>query len=446
MPCGNLRGQMTKIKLQSSIQRILQDIPEIYQNTIFDQEIKSKSTKFEFKNSFYDNDMEIEHIDFTFLFSNLKFQKNLRESNAYDDLMTVIRQKSKKNKNLKNDIFRFIQIYFEHIGSLKFDEEMFLLLFTEFYNSIILEQNSYFCPLFRFELPSMTPPTNFGKIQLTLVNEFDFKTIKEHHVGKFVSTPGYLYRMNSILRLRLDKNEKNPDLVAEKLFDDFLFACHIFDAGHVSGGTIFKNYYYFDPNKPAIINQKSPFLQKLPSLKLKNIHKFKFFLSRFNRIDFDDQQVEFLSIAIKKFSSSMTKTETVDKIIDLFIVLEALFSSPGETSFKIAFRIALFNGTNEKNYEEIVGFIQPLYSLRNDILHGKKLIHDDDLSQLREFEELLRNSIRGFLKLYSFYEKNLDTFSKNKPFNKYILNCLDQGLINRKYLEPIMKYTKMKSI
>jgi hypothetical protein len=437
---------MSKIKLQSSIQKIIENIPEIYQNTTLDQELKSKSLKFEFKNSFFNNHQEIEHVDFKYLFSNLKFQKNLRESDAYDDLMIVIKQKSKKFKNLRNDVFRFIQIYFEYIGKLEFHEESFLFLFHEFYNSMILKQNTYFCPLFRFELSPLTPPTNFGKIQLTLVNEFDFKTIKEHHVGEFVSTPGFLYRVNSILRLQLDENEENPDGIAEKLFDKFLFACHIFDAGNVSYGTIFKNYYYFDPNKPTIINQKSPMLQKLPSLKLKNTGKFKFFLSRFNRIDFDDHQVEFLLIAIKKFSSSMTKTETVDKIIDLFIVLEALFSSPGETSFKIAFRTALFNGINEKDYEKIVEFIQPLYLLRNDILHGKKLIHEDDISQLHEFEELLRNSILGFLKLYSFYEENSDEFSKNKTFKKYILSCLDQGLINRTYLEPITKYTKKKSI
>ena len=82
----------------------------------------------------------------------------------------------------------------------------------------------------------------------------------------------------------------------------------------------------------------------------------------------------------------------------MFITLEALFSSPGETSFKIAFRAALFLGTDEEEYENILKFIQPLYALRNDILHGKKLVDEQDLFQLEEFEKSLHNVLLNLSK------------------------------------------------
>lgn len=436
---------MSKTNLENSIRDVLEDIPKICQNVEFEDELSSTLTKFEFKNSFFTNDREIKCINFKLLFSNLEFKKNWRNSAAYDDLMNVITKQSKKFKNLRNNVFSFIPIYFEHVGKLEFSEKIFLFLFNDFYESVILENNIYFSPLFKFELPPSTKSTKFGKIELGLINEFDYKIIKEHHVGKFGNTPGYLYRVNSTIRLRLDANEKNPDSVAQNMFDKFLYTCHLFDTGNVSYGTIFKNYYYFDPNKPAIISQKTPVLLN-PTFNVDSVTKFKKFFVRFDEIDFNDFQLEFLLVAIKKFSSSITKIEPVDKIIDLFITLEALFSSPGETSFKIAFRAALFLGTDEEEYENILKFIQPLYALRNDILHGKKLVDEQDLFQLEEFEKLLRKSILGFLKIHTYYKTNKDSFSKNKTFKKYVLDYLDKGLINRNYLEPLRKHTQKKSI
>lgn len=131
-------------------------------------------------------------------------------------------------------------------------------------------------------------------------------------------------------------------------------------------------------------------------------------------------------------------------MLELFIVQECLFSSKGETTFKLLYRQLLFNGNSESEYSNLYEFLSVLKNFRNNVVHGRdhKIPESADLSR---FENMLRVSLLNFIDLYDYYEKNPNLWSKNKNFRENIMTYLDDGLINREKLDVLKKIINKKN-
>lgn len=78
-----------------------------------------------------------------------------------------------------------------------------------------------------------------------------------------------------------------------------------------------------------------------------------------------------MDIAIDRFNSSLQEKEHADKIIDLSIALEALFSSTSEDlAYKLRIRISILLGVYyDANY--LFNFMNESYKIRSKLVHGK---------------------------------------------------------------------------
>ncbi len=78
-----------------------------------------------------------------------------------------------------------------------------------------------------------------------------------------------------------------------------------------------------------------------------------------------------LKIPLSRFSSSTERADLADRLVDMIIVLEALFSEAGETSYKVAARSAAFTYPPGEARLQAFKRVQGFYNVRNAILHGR---------------------------------------------------------------------------
>lgn len=121
-------------------------------------------------------------------------------------------------------------------------------------------------------------------------------------------------------------------------------------------------------------------------------------------------------IPLLRFSQSIDRFEHTDRLIDLMVALEALFSEAGETSYKVAIRCASFvYPPSQARYGAFRRMVE-LYRRRNDILHGRS-VSSLTTSNL----DLLEDHVRGSLAKVLEQLRNGQPYPKPSDFDKYIL-------------------------
>ena len=168
-------------------------------------------------------------------------------------------------------------------------------------------------------------------------------------------------------------------------------------------------------------------------IKKRKIRLLKKFYDEFSQINFEDKELAFLKLAIRRFHLSMSRTDSQDKIVDINIALESLFSSAGDTSLKFAQRICTIIADDDEKREFYWNFSKDEYKLRNDIVHGRNPKNQAMEDVSKKLVEITRSSITKFLNLIKHYS--------GKDIRKKILDDLDVGLINRTKLEKFLLKT-----
>jgi len=467
---ANLEMNDLGIKLEETLKKIC----NIYEEDKHQDINKITYTNYEFNKNFYKSLSVHEFKNIREILSKESFKKEIHELNEFIELKKIIKFNYNKIEKINEYLWNFIIIYFEDIGYFKFEKDIFSKLFMEFSSMILDGKNSYFIPLFRLKLDSDSRVC-IGPFVLEKNNQTDFRLIKNELVGKNSKIPGYLHSMTHVLHLYLDKkpnisdaqlepDSKQVDLkdfqlpkngnsettdeedtIPSDYFEKFMIALSIFAPNDVTKGNMFKNFYNFDPNISVRYDDVT-ILPHSNDIKYEsiNIDEFKKFYSKFQNIDFKEKHLDFLFLALRNFSYSKHKTDTTDRWLELFIVQECLFSSKGETTFKLLYRQLLFNGNSESEYSNLYEFLSVLKDFRNDVVHGRdhKIPESADLSR---FENMLRVSLLNFIDLYVYNKKNQNLWSKNKDFRDYIMKYLDDGLINREKLDVLKKIINEKN-
>lgn len=99
----------------------------------------------------------------------------------------------------------------------------------------------------------------------------------------------------------------------------------------------------------------------------------KFFNEYMRNFSNINRELPFVN-AIRRLSSSIQKISLEEKIIDLMISLESLFSDGAhEMTFKISVRMSFLLGRNIQETKFLNKFIKEAYALRSQIVHGNKI-------------------------------------------------------------------------
>jgi len=110
----------------------------------------------------------------------------------------------------------------------------------------------------------------------------------------------------------------------------------------------------------------------------------------------------YLRIAMSRFRLSNLTDRPDDKLVDLWIGLESLYSTdPEELSYRISHRAATLLAEIDSEKSRIFRDLRELYKKRSLIVHGKML--DISLEEADRLGSYLQESVRRFLKLYQKY-------------------------------------------
>ena len=104
-----------------------------------------------------------------------------------------------------------------------------------------------------------------------------------------------------------------------------------------------------------------------------------------------------LKLALSRFNSSYSKTDRTDKLIDLMICYEALFSlgQSDSVSHKLALRFSRLSWLDPEVRQEKYRQMRELYNSRSSVMHGGT--HKVGYGEVYEVEEYMRISLRNYI-------------------------------------------------
>ena len=143
-----------------------------------------------------------------------------------------------------------------------------------------------------------------------------------------------------------------------------------------------------------------------------NVNEFKKFWSRFKHIDWEKKSP--LRIAVKRFNSSFLRCEFEDKLIDLMVAYEALFTKNNERSISrnMPKRVSSLINGEDFMIEDVQKFIKKCYKLRCSLVHGEAITINPSMRyQYLENEnriETLQKILRHYFHLYLVNHQNND--------------------------------------
>ena len=390
------------------LQEVLTDCNKI---SLENPVLKKQETQFSFKNNLFDDESKILKKDYLEFFSRNDVIKLIKNNENFTFMLDVLatynnikKLYSERHIEVEKLVFYFIENYVIETDEFSFDKVEFEKLFKKFVaflDSDILEVY-YFTPLYNFSYSDKHEKKNFGDIILKRITSKQFKIIKESLVGKRMDTPGQMYKLGYVLETTVPfkNNLEKEDKLANNKFNNFLNTALLFQTGDLKIGSLYRNYTEWTSQSSKSSQFDNMQLgSRIFEVKKTGMSNLKKFYEEYSKIKLDSKEWSFIKVAIDRFRSSILRNEPIDKIVDLNVALECLFSSPMETSFKFANRISAILGTDDEQREYYWNFIKNEYKLRNNILHGRKADDININDELIQLEEIARNSIRKFLNL-----------------------------------------------
>ena len=106
-----------------------------------------------------------------------------------------------------------------------------------------------------------------------------------------------------------------------------------------------------------------------------------------------------VQLAFARFNASYEKRDIVDRLIDLIIALEALFTdrNPGGVTFKVALRCGFWLKPPGKEREALFRTIKRAYGMRSDAVHARPDKAPPTDEQLEKLEGIVRDCLLKYL-------------------------------------------------
>lgn len=141
---------------------------------------------------------------------------------------------------------------------------------------------------------------------------------------------------------------------------------------------------------------------------------------------YENKNTAFLRNAIDYYNRSLNDEKLEEKLIDLMISLESLFSNENdELTLRYSLRVAFLVGCGQEDKRsEIFNLVKNLYKIRSKIVHGTSEVNIE-VEEVNQFNRIINQSIRTLLH-----------FGLNK---QSILNLLDEAVYSDAKKEELSK-------
>ena len=167
---------------------------------------------------------------------------------------------------------------------------------------------------------------------------------------------------------------------------------HIFGAQEKK----FTPFFYFTGHSPQPVS--IPLYERPPyPLDDAIVDSFVAFFNKFWNV-LQENLSSYLTIALSRFNSSYEKSSLADRLIDLVIALEAMFSDRKSRSIShdVATRCAGWLHSAEDERPAALRFVKKMYNDRSDVVHGEGQVKLCK-KQVDDLEDIARASLVKFL-------------------------------------------------
>lgn len=262
------------------------------------------------------------------------------------------------------------------------------------------------CPLYNFELKDDTRQEFqiLDIVKLRRIKVDELENLKKHPLHYLLG--GSFSLINSktfVFELKTDNTQLEDRLVyqvllAMRLFKTGSVCCKHFL--HLENSNLI---YAFTINTPIPRSIKDKYL-----LNIDEIDEIKNLLEKIVQINLGKNKP--FRVACERFSRSFEERRDDDKIIDLAIAFEALFTDKNTSRTNVMGQLiglgcAMLLGTSQNEINFIKSFFEKAFNIRNKIIHGseikspiivneQKYKMNELSSQMREY---LRKSIRKLI-------------------------------------------------
>jgi hypothetical protein len=358
--------------------------------------------------------------------SNIKqYNKKIQDSNS-----------KQESDFIKIFPLKFIITYLEQTKDVLFEKKKFEITkekFFEFLDSPL--EDEYIVPLFNFD-SDLKQEKNFGGLIIRKISDFEFKNITK--LDEYPNLPVIYKELTDIMVLRVLKEDliSGYDVAKEK-FQILLEAFLLFSDGNPQFGTIHRNmnnpWIHISNNyEKEVLKQKILFFRNKDHKKILNI------FNDLEKIDFSLKENHFLLIAIRRFSSALSRNDSIDQFLDLMICLEALFApkDKGEITTKLSTRLATLVAKNENDRKDYWLFMRKMYNLRSGIVHGEGIRNTEINGKKYEMDDIRQKIIKLVRESILCYLKLVRKYSGSKKVEK-ICNDIDLALLDKKNLQEL---------
>ena len=345
-------------------------------------------------------------------------------------------------KNLENSypnlLDEFIQTYLETTQKLQFDENGFEEIcdaleerITEKHN----EKHYFFTPIYGLDSISENIELD-GVFRIENITSRQFDNISNLDIFSGEQTPPIDYDEKRLRCVLVFSSERKNDVTVnpkEKSLD-VLTALRLASKGLIAFGA----FYGFEPqnwNSSNTLLKKGKAPDLIPNEKynlsksvIEQVQKILINLKTLNEKCKEDN-IRYIKHAIRRFRYIYRAEFVEDKITDLIISLETVMSnSPIEIGLNASLRTAMLMTKNDSETEYYKKFIKKCWSIRSEIVHGKKREEKikknnrvlDDSEIQKELERIVRTILKKIMSLHLRYGSQ-----------EIILNTIDEVVINR---------------
>lgn len=406
---------------------------------------KIKKIKFKFKKNHYDDDEHVVEDNLTEFFTRTSLINNIIDCDDYKSLLIFLTSMPNIKTNNADTELRSCELIFHFLENyvikykFVFNKLHFNALFNEFKQYVLkdISMMVYFTPLFNFD--SNINKKQFGDVHIKKITPNEFRIIKEDMVGSDAPTPSQMYNLKYVLVTAIPSGGilTDGDNIVKARFTRFIEICLIFHTGYFYTSSYYRNYTIWTKYSSSICRMYSAIKNNTYRIKSYKIKQLTIFYEAISKIELDNTTLSFLLLSINRFRLAVSRTHVHEKIVDLNIALECLFSSPGDTSTKLRNRVCCLLTNDDDKREQYWKFVQKTYALRSDIVHGRNIksfsidgVQYDIDSISTQLENIVRMSIKKFLNLIVYYD--------GSQIRDKIHNDLDVGLINRAKLAKLI--------
>jgi hypothetical protein len=143
---------------------------------------------------------------------------------------------------------------------------------------------------------------------------------------------------------------------------------------------------------------------------------------------------DFLITAYERLTSSYTHRRAIDRLLDVLIGLESLYSGgPGSISYKLALRCAVFIGLSRDERRTLRAILDAAYDIRSRVAHGGTLADDsavkidDEHMPLADFTDNVQRCLARSIMAFARWHFTRGT--SGKQLRKEIQDYIDEGLL-----------------